>query len=232
MACNQFGCLAGISRFYMRDELAVLAKDRGTPGEREIETPAHSPQHFAMLPPKLGGMAVIVPLVHHGVKGGIQLAVPERVGKIVLFDQALDTFEFGNVLDGSHIHKPSRQCWLDQDSDLVDIPNKILVYRPDARPTVGNKGDKALAPQQLQSLAHGVGRGTVTPGEIGDHKPFVGSEPPLDDVFPDQLIKRSALAGGPDRVDPFGWLCFEIACFGQGCPQINTRFNRYHARFP
>ena len=136
MARNEFGCLVGISRFYMRDELAVLAKDRGTPGEREIETPAHGAQHFAMLPPKLGGMAVIVPLIHHGVKSGIQFTVPERVGEVVLFNQALDTFEFGNVLDGSHIHEPSRQGRLDQDSDLVDIPDKILVYRSDARPSV------------------------------------------------------------------------------------------------
>ena len=128
------------------------------------------------------------------MKSGIQFTVPERVGKVVLFNQALDTFEFGNVLDGSHIHEPSRQGRLDQDSDLVDIPDKILVYRSDARPSVSDEGDKALAAQQLQSFAHGVGRGTVTPGEIGDHKPFVGGEPPFDDVFPDQLIKRGALA--------------------------------------
>src|SRR3989337_2446095 len=58
MAGNEFGRLVGFSRFYVRDEFAVLANDRGTPREREIETPADGSQHFAMLPPKFGGMAV------------------------------------------------------------------------------------------------------------------------------------------------------------------------------
>ena len=58
MACNEFACLVRISRFDMRDELAMLAQDRGTAGEREVETPAHGSKHFAMLPPELGGMAV------------------------------------------------------------------------------------------------------------------------------------------------------------------------------
>ena len=78
MAGNEFGRLVGFSRLHVRDELAVLANDRGTPREREIETPAHGSEHFAVLPPKLSGMAVIVPLIHHGVEGGIQLAVPEH----------------------------------------------------------------------------------------------------------------------------------------------------------
>ncbi len=110
MACNEFGCLVRISRFYMCDELTMLAKDRGTPGEREVEAPAHGSKHFAMLPPKLGGMAVVVLLVHYGVKGGVQLAMSQRVGEVVFFNQALDAFEFSNVLDGGHIHEPSRQC--------------------------------------------------------------------------------------------------------------------------
>ncbi|MGO8601274.1 GntR family transcriptional regulator, partial [Rhizobium ruizarguesonis] len=38
----------------------------------------------------------------------------------VVFDQALDAFEFSNVLDGGHIHEPSRQCRLDQDNDFAD----------------------------------------------------------------------------------------------------------------
>lgn len=98
MASNKFGRLVGLSRFHESDELAVLAEDRGAPGKREIETAAHGPQHFAMLPPKLGGMAVIVPLVHHRVERGIQLAVLERVSEVVLFDQALEAFELGDVL--------------------------------------------------------------------------------------------------------------------------------------
>jgi hypothetical protein len=59
------------------------------------------------------------------VKSGIQLTVPEVSAEVVLLNQALDAFEFGNVLDGRHIHKPSRQGRLDQYSDLVDIPDKI-----------------------------------------------------------------------------------------------------------
>src|ERR1700730_5979072 len=77
MAGNEFSRLVGISGLYERDEFAVLANDRGTPREREIETPAHGSQHFAVLPPKLSGMAVIFPLIHHRVEGGMQLAVPE-----------------------------------------------------------------------------------------------------------------------------------------------------------
>lgn len=230
MARNEFGCLVRVARLYVLDELSMLAKDRRTPGECEVETPAHGSKHFAMLPPKLGGMAVIVPLVHYGVKGGVELTVPERVGEVVLFNQRLDAFEFSNVFDGRHADEPSRQCRLDQDSYLVDVPNKILINRPDARSAVGNKGHKALPAQQLQSLAHGVGRGAVTSGEIGDNQPFVGGEPPFDDVFPDQLIERGTLAGGPDRVDPFGWLCFEIARIGQDCPQLIHAFLKYHAR--
>lgn len=109
MARNEFACFVSIPGFDMRDELAMLAKDRGTPGEREVETPAHGSKHFAMFPPKLGCVAVVVPLVHYGVEGGVQLAVPERVGEVVLFNQALDAFEFSNVLDGGHIHEPARQ---------------------------------------------------------------------------------------------------------------------------
>src|SRR5437899_2894110 len=194
MAGNKFGRLVGISRLYDRDELAVLANDRGTPGEREIETPGHGSKHFAMLPPKLGGMAVIVSLVHHGVEGGIQLTVPECVGEVVLFNQALDAFEFGDVLAGSHIHEPPRQGRLDQDTDLIDIPDKVLIYGSHTRPAVGAKDDKAFSAQQLQGLAHRVGRGAMTPGEFGDHKPFVGGEPSLNDVLPDEFIKRGALA--------------------------------------
>jgi hypothetical protein len=215
MAGNEFGCLVGISRLYVRDEFAVLTNDRGTPGECEIETPADGSQHFAVLPPKLGGMAVIVPLVHHGVEGGIQLTVPECVGEVVLFNQTLDTLQFGDVLASSHIHKPSRQGWLNQNTDLVDIPDKILIYGPDTRPAVGEKGDKALSTQQLQGLAHGVGRSAVTPGEISDHKTFVGGEPSLDDVFPDQFVERGALAGRLEGISPDRWLGFEGAYVGQ-----------------
>jgi hypothetical protein len=161
MACNEFGCLVRMPRLYMRDKLAMLAKDCGTPGEREVETPTYGSKHFAMLPPKLGGMAVVVLLVHYRVKGGVQFAVSERVGEVVLFNQALDAFEFSNVLDGGHIHEPFRQCRLDQDPDLIDVPNEILIYGPDTRSAVGDEGDKALPAQQLQSLAHGVGRGAA-----------------------------------------------------------------------
>jgi len=232
MACNEFACLVRVSRFYMLDELAMLAKDRGAASEREIETPAHGSKHFAMLPPKLGCVAVVVPLVHYGVEGGVQLAVPDRIGEVVLFNQPLDAFEFSNVLDGGHTHEPSRQCRLDQDSYLVDVSNKVLIDRPDTRSAVRNEGDKTFAAQQLQSLAHWVGRGAMAPGEISDDKPFVGSEPPFDDVIPDQLIKRGALAGGPDSVDPIGWLCFKIARFGQDCLQSIHRLLGYHAIFP
>src|SRR5687767_10891987 len=96
MAGNQFGRLVGFSGLYKRDEFAVLPHDRGTAREREIEAPGDGSQHFAMLPPELGGMAVVVPLVHHGVEGGVELAVPENVGEIVLLDQALDAFELGD----------------------------------------------------------------------------------------------------------------------------------------
>src|SRR6186713_2661936 len=95
MTGNKFGRLLGFSGLYQRDELAVLPHDRGTAGEGEIEAPGDGPQHFAMLPPEFGRMAIVVPLVHHGVEGGVELAVPERVGEIVLLDQALDAFEFG-----------------------------------------------------------------------------------------------------------------------------------------
>ncbi len=230
MARNKLGCLVRVARLYVLDELSMLAKDRRTPGECEVETPAHGSKHFAMLPPKLGGMAVIVLLVHYGMKGGVELTVPERVGEVVLFNQGLDAFEFSNVFDSRHADEPSRQGRLDQHSNLVDVSNKILVNRPNARSAIGNKGNKALPAQQLQSLAHGIGRGAVTSGEVGDHKPFVGGEPPFDDVFPDQLIERGALAGGPDRVDPFGWLCFESARIGQDCPQLIHGLLKYHAR--
>ena len=216
MARNEFGCVVRIPRLYMSDEFSMLANDRRTAGQREIETPAYGSQHFAMLPPKLGGMAVIVPPVHHGVESRIQLAMPECVGEVVLFDQTLETFELGDVLVGRHVHKPSRQGWLDQNTDLVDIPDKILIYGPHACPAIGEKGDKAFPSQQLQGLAHRVGRGAVAPGQIGDHQPFVGGKPPLDDVFPDQFVKRGALARGPKRIDPLGWLCFKFPRFGQG----------------
>ena len=137
------------------------------------------------------------------------------IGEVVLLDQALDAFEFGDVLVGRHVDEPAGQRRLDQDADLVDIADEILVDRPDARAAVGREDDEALAAQQLQRLAHRVGRGAVTLGEVGDHEPLVGCEPPRDDVFADQFIERGALAGGPDGVNPRGWLCFEIACFGQ-----------------
>jgi len=52
------------------------------PGDGEVEAAADGAQHFAMLPPELGGVAVVVPLVHHGVEGGVELAVPELVGEM------------------------------------------------------------------------------------------------------------------------------------------------------
>ena len=63
---------------------------------------------------------------------------------------------------------------VDQNAYLVDVADKILIYGPDARAAVREENDKALSTQKLQGLAHRVGRGAVTPGEVGDHKPFVG----------------------------------------------------------
>lgn len=109
MACDKFGCLVRPSGFDMRDKLAMLAQDRCTPGKRKIEAAANGSKHFAMFPPKLGGMAVVVLPVHDGMKGGVQFAMPYRVGKVVLFNEALDAFEFTDVLHRRHIHEPARQ---------------------------------------------------------------------------------------------------------------------------
>src|SRR5438105_1187077 len=77
--------------------------------------------------------------------------------------------------------------------------------------------------REIETPAHGsqhfarrVRRGALTPGEIGNHKPFVGGEPSLDDVFPDPFVQRGALAGGPDGINPNRWHGFEITYFGQG----------------
>src|SRR5690242_15370761 len=75
MAGHQFCRLVGFAGLHQLDQRAVLVHDRGTAGEGEIEPPGHGAQDFAMLPPELGGMAVIVPLVHHHVEGGVELAV-------------------------------------------------------------------------------------------------------------------------------------------------------------
>src|ERR1700748_2792815 len=94
MASHQFGRLVGFSSFHQHDERAVLVHNRGTAGEGEIEAPADCAQNFAMLPPKLGGVAVVVPLVHHGVESSVELAVLELVRKIVVLNQALNALEF------------------------------------------------------------------------------------------------------------------------------------------
>ena len=98
-----------------------------------------------------------MPLIHDGVEGGVELAVLELIGEIVLLDQPLDAFQLGDVLGGRHGHEPARQGRLDQHTDLVDIADKILIDRPDARAAVGSEDDEPLAPQQLQRLAHRVG---------------------------------------------------------------------------
>src|SRR5688572_16501941 len=118
VACDKFGGQIGLAGLHQRDEFAVLAHDCGASREGEVETPGNRPQNLAMLPPELRGMAVVMPLVHHGVECRVEFAVPEYVGKVVLFDQALDTLKLGNVLAGCHVHEPSRQSRLDQYADL------------------------------------------------------------------------------------------------------------------
>ena len=130
------------------------------------------------------------------------------IGEVVLFDQALDTLEFGDVLVGRHADEPSRQGRLDQDADLVDVADEVLVDRPHARAAVGTKMTKPSPRKQLQGLAHGVGRGAVTPGEVGDDQPFVGCEPALDDVVADEFDR----ARRPSLEAPIGSMPFRRPC--------------------
>ena len=138
----EFGRLVGFSGLDMRDEFAVLLYDRGTAGEGEIEAPGHGSQHFAMLPPELGGMAVIVPLVHDGMEGSVELAVLENVGEIVLFDQPLDALaapdvawqehEAGAILARRRQREPDDLAeepvgHLDQDEESAGIFHQALV---------------------------------------------------------------------------------------------------------
>ena len=108
-----------------------------------------------------------------------------------------------------------------------------IEIHPSAGPMTMQTREMPLSgPSLVQGLAHRVGRGAMTPREIGDHKPFVGGEPSLDDVFPDQFIKRGALAGRPDCIRHHKWLGFEIACVGQGrLPDQYTYFPISHIGF-
>ena len=105
MASNEFGRLVGLARFHERDELAVLADDRGAPGKREIETAAHGPQHFAVFPPELGCVAVVVlqvvlpsGAIDYGLtrviqQGLVVLSLPAVVGIVWLLGKV--RFSFG-----------------------------------------------------------------------------------------------------------------------------------------
>ena len=177
--------------------------------QREVEAAADRAQHLAVLPPQLGGVTVVVSLVHRrcGMRCRARCACI-GIGEIVLLDQALEALQLRDVLVCRHPDEPARQCRLDQHADLGDVADEILVDRPHARAAVAVKRPRSLrraesaAPRAPDlSRCHGA-------GEVGGDQPLVGSEPALDDVLADEFVDGGAFAleAPIGSIQPAAWL--------------------------
>ena len=102
----------------------------------KLKLAADGAQHLAVLPPQLGGVSIVVALVHDGVERRIELAVQQRIGEIVLLDQTLEALQFRDVLAGRHADEPARQRRLDEHADLGNVADEVLVDGPHARAAV------------------------------------------------------------------------------------------------
>ena len=74
-------------------------------------------------------MAVVVPVVDHLVELRVELAVPDRVGKVQRLDLGLDRFQPGDVDFGRDAHEPAGQRGFKERLDLDDVADEVLVDR-------------------------------------------------------------------------------------------------------
>ncbi|MNL50294.1 hypothetical protein D3C87_1732980 [compost metagenome] len=152
-----------------------------------------------MLPPDFGCVPVIVALIDDGVELHVEPAVEHGIDEVILFDEALDALELGDVGLGGHANEPACQCWLDERADLVDVANKVVVDRSDPGAAIGREHHEALATQHLQRFAHRIGRCAQPFGKVGDNEPFVWFQPTGKNVFANGFIERNGtLAGDVD----------------------------------
>jgi len=207
--------------------------------EREIEPPASRPRStFAMLPPKFGG--------HGGYSCRRYITVWKAVSSSLCLNGLAKLFSsirawrrsrFGDVLAGSHIHKPSLSGLGSIRTPIsVDIPDKILIYGSErAPPRLATKVNEALPHATVGRGPRGLGlvEGGVDAGResVTTSRSLAASRPSMMSSLI-RFIKRGALARGPrwDR-SPSGGMALKSLIFGpRPAPQINTHFSRYHTR--
>ena len=152
-----------------------------------------------MLPPELGGVAVVVAVVDDLVEAGVELPVQGEVGEVERLDLGLDRLQPLDVGVVDDRDEPAGQRRLDQHLDLDDVAHEALVDRPDPGAAVGLDHHEALAAQELQRLADRVGRGAVAGGELGDLQPLVRPEAAGDDLVAEPLVDPAGLLEGLRR---------------------------------
>ena len=222
MAGNEFGRLVGFSRLYVRDGSAVLAHDRGTPREREFEGLLRRSTSRFHQARRHGGYSAAG---HHGVERGsspprrmcrrscsLQSGLVEDRARFLAVGHIPQTIASGPARSERRSRRYPGQI---RTTGRTRAPRSIGRRKPSPR-TAG--GPRARGWSRCRDA-----------GEIGDQKPFVGGGPSLDDVFPDQLRKRGALAGRPNCISVTSGLALLLFCTSAkaGSQVPDTRGDRY-----
>ena len=190
VAGDELGGLIGIASLDVRDEFAMITDDLRSSRQGEIEPAADRTKHLAVLPPQLSSVSIVVSLIDQGVEFGVEVAVLDLVDEVVGLDLALDPFQFGDIGFSRHPDKPARQSRLDQNTDLVDVANKIPIDRPHARAAVAGEDNEAFAAQELKYLPNRCRRTAMALCKIGDDQALIGFKPARNNVLANDLVEQ------------------------------------------